>query len=78
MIEDINIITGSPEQVKPKLEAYLNGHPNAAVLSSAVHVQSVAEEEEKPEGEGEDKKPKKQKKPKQIITLVYTVGRVFA
>lgn len=36
MIENIKIISGTPEHVEKKLQEYLSSHPKAEILSSSV------------------------------------------
>lgn len=52
MIENATIITGTPESAEKQLRKFLASHPNAAVLSSSIHVShllsSCLEETTKP------------------------------
>lgn len=87
-IENIEIITGTQAKVKPKLEAYLDSHPNAKIIGYAICSQIKKPNPKTPETrpeEPEEPTPKG-KKTAAILSAVeheheiihsYTLAYVF-
>ena len=90
-IENLTIITGSPEKAAAKAQAYLDAHPNATVLGTSVTMTRGKPAEDKEAEPADESKAKAKDKPAteskakakdepatEVPVVAITLGRVFA
>lgn len=75
-IENIKIITGTQAKVKPKLEAYLDSHPNAKIIGYAICSQIKKPNPQTPETRPEEpEEPTANPTPKGKKTAAASAGQ---